>query len=86
MLIHSSQACDEEPCGLVARRQRLHEGAVAGVAQVGVAGPQIVAFVKDNVAIGKQSACIFGIASALLAIGFLISLCLGTSRFSGKKD
>ena len=47
----------------------------------GIAGPQIVAIIKDNVAAGRQGACIFGIAAALLAVGFLISLCLGNSRF-----
>jgi len=49
----------------------------------GIAGPQIVAFVKDNVAAGKQATCIFGIASALLALGLLISLRLGASRLVG---
>ncbi len=52
----------------------------------GIAGPQIVAFVKDKVPAGRQGACIFGVASALLALGFLISLDMGNSRFSGKKS
>jgi MFS transporter, OFA family, oxalate/formate antiporter len=47
----------------------------------GIAGPQIVAFIKDNFPADRAPFFTFGAAAVLLGLGFLLSLTLKNTRF-----